>query len=467
MVGGNNNYYKMKIITKIFSGFHGPLMLLFIYNLFSCNNTTKQNELPKIEKHIKNDSIGISIELPPATKTGFNIQDKYDNTYYLEFVNSGKKDSTISKSIYNHHSEQIISYWHGFATKDTLVRYRHYYYLDSSAKTLKFKFKEGDVILENSVGKVIIVDKMMKDYEKLRAKIFKAKNKYLEKYLDSLYNNYKTKYYNNNILNDLNKLNYLKWLQSIYPSNDKVEKYLKTVKKPMITGGNLSTSICYLYVRDRIDKFDFKELNIEKYNMEYLRLMARGIFNFLRIEDNKGNIRYKPAIEWLKTTDLYKNDSIYVKKEILPLNNTKFRSYLKYLSTYDTEFNKVTFSEILKHSQHDYYLLDFWATWCAPCISGIKKIKALDIPDNLAIINLSVDKLKDKSKWQSMSENLNLEVDYLINEEEKKNREFLEFIELHTIPRYILIDRNMNLIDIAYLSPTEPNFLKNLQNIKD
>jgi hypothetical protein len=43
---------------------------------------------------------------------------------------------------------------------------------------------------------------------------------------------------------------------------------------------------------------------------------------------------------------------------------------------------------------------------------------------------------------------------------------FLKLIELHSLPRYILMDENMNLIDQAFTHPEEPDFLSKLENIR-
>ena len=42
----------------------------------------------------------------------------------------------------------------------------------------------------------------------------------------------------------------------------------------------------------------------------------------------------------------------------------------------------------------------------------------------------------------------------------------MKLIEVKSITRYILIDKDMNVIDESFLKPHEPDFIKKLKNIE-
>ena len=212
-------------------------------------------------------------------------------------------------------------------------------------------------------------------------------------------------------------------------------------------------------------KIDFKNLNTKNYSKEYIELVSIGVFNFLRNEDNKGDKKNQLAIDWLKTTNLYIKNSVYIDKEVTPLNNITFKKHLKKINLLNTSFEKSSLLKIIKDNPSEYYLIDFWATWCAPCIKGVHIMKKMKIPKDVVIISLSTDKASDKEKWKTMTQKLGQKVSYLLQEEDIKNKEFLEFIKLQSVPRYILIDKNINLIDQAFFHPQEPLFWSKLKDL--
>lgn len=88
----------------------------------------------------------------------------------------------------------------------------------------------------------------------------------------------------------------------------------------------------------------------------------------------------------------------------------------------------------------------------------------MSLPKNLKIINISLDKTREREKWLSKSTDLNLENSYLLVESQS-NKKFIEQINLNQIPRYILTDKNFNIIDINMLSPSEGDFEKEIKRL--
>jgi len=456
------------------------LLFLLVSTFFSCKkkestNIVNNKRTVEIQQSgfIKRDSLTFSVLLPSKKITGFNVMDNYLQNNSFSLKNNYQKDTIISKNILRPFDSEIIVFLGSQIINGNMTTYWHYYFKVKEITNLNFKYDKGDMILLSS-NNVILVDKLYYDYNRISSKIFSKKDKnknYIEnlrKELDNVFLFFKDKYaYKKDkiLLNHLNKTHFIANLQGIDPYNDKIKNFLIKIKEPIAS--STFSGLIYTYAKNRIHSFNYKELNTKYYSKEYTKLVSIGVFNFLRHEDNKGNKQYKEALNWLKTTDLYKQDSIYIKKEITPLNNTIFKKKLKSLVLLDTSFNNTSFSEMLKKKPSKYYLIDFWATWCAPCIEGVNSMKKMRLPKNVKIISLSLDKLTVKDKWKSKTKELGQTISFLVDGKNQKNKEFLKFIELQSVPRYILIDKNMNLIDEAFLHPNELQFLPKLKDVKN
>jgi len=96
----------------------------------------------------------------------------------------------------------------------------------------------------------------------------------------------------------------------------------------------------------------------------------------------------------------------------------------------------------------NYVLLDFWASWCMPCIEGIPKLKDLFSKysgKGLTIISISLD--NDNNSWLNAIHKYQLEIWPQILAVKDKNFDDLSFIyNVQAIPHFILIDKHGKII---------------------
>ena len=98
-----------------------------------------------------------------------------------------------------------------------------------------------------------------------------------------------------------------------------------------------------------------------------------------------------------------------------------------------------------------YVLIDFWATWCVPCIRGFPHLKELytKYKDNgLVVISISVDRKKDEQKWlDAIEKNEITEWIHILSCENKGENNMCDLYEMGTgIPHQILIDKSGSII---------------------
>ena len=124
--------------------------------------------------------------------------------------------------------------------------------------------------------------------------------------------------------------------------------------------------------------------------------------------------------------------------------------------------NQLTFEEVLSNHKGKVVLVDFWASWCAPCRKEMPFLKDLKLKFNeteLKIIEISID--KDYSAWVRASklENLSNEIDnFIISNWEKSN--LYKTYNIKTIPRYLLFGKDGKIIDDNAPRPSKKELIE-------
>lgn len=106
--------------------------------------------------------------------------------------------------------------------------------------------------------------------------------------------------------------------------------------------------------------------------------------------------------------------------------------------------DKITFREVLHKNKGKTMLIDVWASWCKDCIVGFPKLKELqkEYPE-VTYVFLSVD--RGTKAWKKGIEKYNLKGQHYNFPKGQKNGDFVEFINLWWIPRYMVIDKKGNI----------------------
>jgi len=105
-----------------------------------------------------------------------------------------------------------------------------------------------------------------------------------------------------------------------------------------------------------------------------------------------------------------------------------------------------------------YVFIDVWATWCAPCKAEIPHLKALEKEyhdKNIEFVSISVDQEKDHQVWKDMIKSDNLTGIQLFADK-GFDSEFMREYDMVSIPRFLLLDPEGNIIDSDAARPSDP-----------
>lgn len=106
--------------------------------------------------------------------------------------------------------------------------------------------------------------------------------------------------------------------------------------------------------------------------------------------------------------------------------------------------------------------IDVWATWCVPCLNEMPALEKLEKEyhnKDVVFVSISID--KKKQKWKSFLEGRSSVGVQLYAGSDSS---FMQQYDIQSVPRFILIDKNGNMLDANTLRPSEPKLKELLNN---
>lgn len=119
--------------------------------------------------------------------------------------------------------------------------------------------------------------------------------------------------------------------------------------------------------------------------------------------------------------------------------------------------SEIGFTQLLRELKGNVIYIDFWASWCGPCIAEFPASHQLNekIRDQkIVMMYLSVD--TDFNSWNKAREKHKVNTKYSFILADPAKNELVKKIALGPIPRYMIIDTNGNIVRMDAARPSDP-----------
>jgi thiol-disulfide isomerase/thioredoxin len=166
-----------------------------------------------------------------------------------------------------------------------------------------------------------------------------------------------------------------------------------------------------------------------------------------------------------------KEDTAFINKMLIDYdkecNNLVYKKYIKDFynkrknitntTIPNFELKNIYNEKITLHSLKGKYIyIDFWATWCYPCRLSMKDYPALQQKYGLRkdIEYVFINVMDDEQKWSEFILN-NPKYGLQLFADKNTSKKISDYFELNAIPRYLLIDKNLKILDVDAAFPNK------------
>ena len=132
----------------------------------------------------------------------------------------------------------------------------------------------------------------------------------------------------------------------------------------------------------------------------------------------------------------------------------------------DLPFTDINGNEVyLSGFKGRYVYIDCWATWCAPCVAMIPKVKALEeaVSDKTDIVFVSISLDKKRDWWEKMVNDRKLDgIQWYAGGSSKVLQ---DFFQIQGIPRFILLDKEGRILSAKLDYAANENARQELESL--
>ncbi|HNR74902.1 MAG: redoxin domain protein [Bacteroidetes bacterium OLB12] len=249
--------------------------------------------------------------------------------------------------------------------------------------------------------------------------------------------------------------NYFDSLQLVLVSKGKLEFQRGRIFNDSLLFYGFYQDLLNDLIRHRYARSDFETTNKEQLSPDYNIAFDRVKSDTLFTKQTRDIMLRKIIEEIMQTSDIqsikkYTNEYIKITTDSSTIVYLNEKNQINYstenqLNLIGFDSQSITLDSLLQVHRGKLIYIDFWASWCGPCIAQFPNSRTLKEKykgKGIAFLYLSID--SDSTKWKNASEKYQLENSFMV-----KNRfspVLTTNLKVVSIPRYLLFGHSGEVI---------------------
>ncbi len=221
----------------------------------------------------------------------------------------------------------------------------------------------------------------------------------------------------------------------------------------------------------RVSRFKSAGVNVPNYRQLYdtivVKILPRAIKEFFLLQafDDLVPLSSIEATQGYKTK-LLKDVHDSTAAQIVIANHNLDDTVTDDLRLERLDGSATTLSSLLSKYKGKVVYVDFWASWCGPCIRLFPASKEAEKKFHSNVIFLYLSKDEERERWSNATPKHGIgtsETNFIITN--LRTSKFLQDLQIQAIPRYLVFDRNGTLIHKNAPDPSNKDLEKILLSL--